>query len=84
MCTMCFPGAHGGQKKASDPLKLDLQMVVSHCVSAGIEPGSFGRAAISPVLFLSNLHNRLEENSMQVRALRINELPGVLDSFKST
>ncbi|KRY97581.1 hypothetical protein T11_4401 [Trichinella zimbabwensis] len=25
-----MPGAHGGQKRASDPLELELQMVVSH------------------------------------------------------
>ena len=30
MCTMCMPGAFGGQKRALDPLELELQMAVSH------------------------------------------------------
>lgn len=36
-CTTCIPGAHRGQRKwkASDPLELKLQMVVSHRV--GVE-----------------------------------------------
>jgi hypothetical protein len=29
------PSALGGQKRASDPLELELQMVVSHNVAAG-------------------------------------------------
>ena len=29
MCTMCVPGALGGWKKASDPLELELQVIVS-------------------------------------------------------
>lgn len=33
----CMPGAHGGQK-ASDPLALELRMVVGHCEDACIEP----------------------------------------------
>ena len=28
------PGAHRGQKRASDPLELELQMVVSHQVGS--------------------------------------------------
>jgi hypothetical protein len=31
---MCMSSAHRGQKRASAPLELELQMVVSHCVSA--------------------------------------------------
>lgn len=31
----CVPGAHGGQKKASDPLGLESQTVVSCPVDAG-------------------------------------------------
>jgi hypothetical protein len=31
----CTPGAHRSQKKALDPLKLELQAVVSHLVGAG-------------------------------------------------
>lgn len=29
---MCMPGAYGNQKRASDPLGLELQVVVSHRV----------------------------------------------------
>jgi hypothetical protein len=32
---MCVPGAYGGQKRVSDPLKLGLQIVVSSFVSMG-------------------------------------------------
>jgi hypothetical protein len=56
-----MPGAHGGQKKASNPLELELLKVVSHHGGIPIEPGSSVRAvhvlnnrAISPpfILFL--------------------------------
>lgn len=30
----CVPGAQGGQKRSSDPLKLELQMIVSHHLGA--------------------------------------------------
>lgn len=30
ICTMCMLGTSGGQKRASDPLMLELKMVVSH------------------------------------------------------
>ena len=30
----CVPGALGGQKKASDPLELEGQIIVSHYVGA--------------------------------------------------
>ena len=30
-----MPGAHGGQEKVMDSLRLELQMVVSHHVAAG-------------------------------------------------
>ena len=39
-----MPGACTGQKKASDPLELELQTVVSQHVGAGIELMSSGRA----------------------------------------
>ena len=29
------PGVCGGQKRASDTLELELEVVVSHCVGAG-------------------------------------------------
>ena len=32
MCTMCMPGAHGGQKRALDLLELQLWMLESHHV----------------------------------------------------
>jgi hypothetical protein len=32
MCNMCVPGIHRGQKRASDPLELEFQMVLSHHV----------------------------------------------------
>jgi hypothetical protein len=34
MCSTCMPGA-GGQKRALEPLKLELEMVVSHSVGPG-------------------------------------------------
>lgn len=37
--------AHDGQKRVSDPLRLELQKVVSHPVRLGIEPRSTGREA---------------------------------------
>jgi hypothetical protein len=37
MCITCMPGFHGDQKRASDPLEPELQMVVSHHVGAGIQ-----------------------------------------------
>lgn len=35
MCTMCVPGACGGQRKVLDPPELELQVVVSHDIGAG-------------------------------------------------
>lgn len=35
VCTMCTPGAQGGQKRVSDPQELELQAVVSRHVDAG-------------------------------------------------
>lgn len=32
MHTTCVPGAHGHQKRVSDPLALELQLVVSHLI----------------------------------------------------
>jgi hypothetical protein len=32
---MCMPGAHGGHKRALDPLELELQGVVSYHMGAG-------------------------------------------------
>ena len=45
MCTMYMPGAYGGQKRVSDALELELQVVVSHEWVLGIIPGSFERTA---------------------------------------
>lgn len=36
---LCLPSACGDQKTASDPLKLELSMIVSCYVGAGDEPG---------------------------------------------
>lgn len=35
VCTTCEPGAHGIQKKVSDPLEPEGQMVMSHYVGGG-------------------------------------------------
>jgi hypothetical protein len=43
--TTCAPGLCGGQKRASDPLKQELQAAVSHCVAARNWTGSSARAA---------------------------------------
>ena len=38
MCTICIPNACGGQRRASDPLELELQKVVSHlCAGNGTQ-----------------------------------------------
>lgn len=37
VCVICMSDAHGSQKRASDPLKLELGMVVSCLASAGWE-----------------------------------------------
>lgn len=34
MCTSYMPGAHGGQKRILDPMKLESQIIVSLHVSA--------------------------------------------------
>ena len=35
MCTMSVPGTQESQKRASDPLELELQMILSHHASSG-------------------------------------------------
>lgn len=42
--TVCIPGTHGGQKKVSDPIELDLQRAAIGWV-IGLEPWSPGGAA---------------------------------------
>lgn len=37
LCTTCMPDTCGGQKKASDTLKLELQTAVSYYVGVGNE-----------------------------------------------
>ena len=39
-CTLGMSGAYGGQKRASDPLGLELQTVVGYHLSEGIEAQS--------------------------------------------
>lgn len=41
LCTICLPGSHGGQKRASDPLRLELQGALS-CHVLWMEAGSLG------------------------------------------
>lgn len=45
LCIRCTCGIHRGQKGASDPLELELEMFVSHHTVQGIQPGSPERAA---------------------------------------
>lgn len=45
ICTTCVPGAHGGRKKASDPLEMELQTIVSHHVVLGTKHRSFSRTS---------------------------------------
>ena len=47
LCTLCVPDACGGQKKVSDLLDLELQMIVSCHVGAG----SRSSAGAARVLF---------------------------------
>lgn len=35
MCTICIPGASGGLRKVSDPLRFELWMIVNHYMGAG-------------------------------------------------
>lgn len=35
VCLSCACGSQEGQKRALDLLKLELQMVVNHCIGAG-------------------------------------------------
>lgn len=39
---MCVSGERGGQKRAVEPLELDLQMVVRYCGCWGLNPGLWG------------------------------------------
>lgn len=34
-CIICMPGVHEGQKRVLEPLKLELQMVMSNNMDAG-------------------------------------------------
>lgn len=44
-CTTCVHGALLGRNRCQIPLKLELQMVVSHYAGAGTEPRLSARAA---------------------------------------
>lgn len=35
LCNSCVSGVHGSQREASDPVELELQVVVSYGVGAG-------------------------------------------------
>lgn len=45
MCTTCVPGDWEGQKKTSDSLKVELQVLVSYHVGSGSRTQASGRAA---------------------------------------
>ena len=47
MCTACMPSAYGDQMKVSNPLELELQMVMSYGVRLGAEPESSTREMLS-------------------------------------
>lgn len=47
LCTTCVPGTSRGQKRVSDPLKLESQAAVRRCVDLDIKPGSFGTSVPS-------------------------------------
>lgn len=36
-----MPGAHEGQKKVSEPIELELQMIVSGCVDAEVQGAKY-------------------------------------------
>lgn len=75
-------GTHGGQKKASDSLGLDLQMFVSHCVGAENQTLVLWRSSqcsiplkpsLQPLCFktLSVKHIRIAEESTKMSILGI-------------
>lgn len=50
LCTTCLSGAYRGQKRASDLLGLQLQMVVSCHMGAGNQTQVFGKNKCSSLL----------------------------------
>lgn len=44
--SLYMPSAYGGQKKATEPLELELQMVLRHHMALETEPGSSKEAAM--------------------------------------
>lgn len=38
ICTTCVPGTSGGQKRTSNSLELELWMIETHHIGAGIVP----------------------------------------------
>jgi hypothetical protein len=40
MRATCVLSAYQGQKRAPDPLELELKMVVNHHMGAGVDPGA--------------------------------------------
>jgi hypothetical protein len=45
MCTMCLPDTHGGQKRVTETLELEVRMVSNHHVCAGNQTRSSVRQA---------------------------------------
>lgn len=71
VCTMLMPGAHSGQKRASDALGLELQMVVTHHAILGIKSrvkSALNLRAISLwlVYFFHNYLSHLGEAAVDV------------------
>ena len=75
-----MPGACGGQKRASDPLELELQMVVSCCVGAEINLGPLEEQrvlshpiSLGPILELLNYH-LIHVNNLHFLKIRFPEV----------
>lgn len=47
ICALCVCSTYRGQKEESDPLKLALEVVIKHHISAGSQTGSSERASIA-------------------------------------
>lgn len=70
---MCVIGAHRGQKRASDPVELDLGMVVSSCIrkSSGIQQAVIN--AGTAVNTVSLVMSMLLSNTNQLHSPKIHK-----------
>lgn len=59
MCKTCVPGASRGQKRVSDPVELELQMLVNYHVGSGKQNFDplYKQQAFDQGLFLQPLHS---------------------------